>query len=161
MAAFVSGLYSSSLSLFVLCCLQAPQQRGPPLPPAPVPVAAVSPTSILLDEANRMDSASREQHLGTTLASPLGSEGEYSQKSSVTYCRLLLFIRRCCLCALAGELLYPLVSQLNSDLAPKLTGMLLQLPVEEVVSLIGDQAKLAAKVKEGMALLQNITDKAV
>ena len=46
----------------------------------------------------------------------------------------------------AGEHLYPHVQSLEPDLAPNITGMLLELPESEVIALIGDQLACQDKV---------------
>ena len=45
-----------------------------------------------------------------------------------------------------GEELYPHVQSLEPDLAPNITGMLLELPESEVIALIGDQLACRDKV---------------
>eukprot|EP00037_Helgoeca_nana_P022310 m.227746 g.227746 ORF g.227746 m.227746 type:complete len:604 (+) comp25953_c0_seq1:85-1896(+) len=54
-----------------------------------------------------------------------------------------------------GELLLPLVASRNDARAGKITGMLLELTVDEVQGLIDDSHKLDAKVDEAIAVLEN------
>lgn len=55
-----------------------------------------------------------------------------------------------------GERLYPLVSQMQPDLAfaTKITGMLLELDNTELLHLLESRESLEAKVKEAVAVLQ-------
>ena len=48
----------------------------------------------------------------------------------------------------AGNKLYPLIYAQNAELAPKFTGMMLQLPPADVISLIESPQLLASKLEE-------------
>lgn len=50
----------------------------------------------------------------------------------------------------AGNRLYPLIHSRNPELAPKFTGMLLQLPPADIISLIEDPAMLSTKLDEAV-----------
>lgn len=53
-----------------------------------------------------------------------------------------------------GEAIYPKIAASHSDLAGKLTGMILELPVSELLHLLEDSEALDAKVSEAMDVLQ-------
>eukprot|EP00262_Sarcandra_glabra_P012239 TRINITY_DN3114_c0_g2_i2.p1 TRINITY_DN3114_c0_g2~~TRINITY_DN3114_c0_g2_i2.p1 ORF type:complete len:655 (+),score=137.81 TRINITY_DN3114_c0_g2_i2:648-2612(+) len=55
-----------------------------------------------------------------------------------------------------GENLYPLVDQLEHDLAAKVTGMLLEMDQTEVLHLLESPEALKAKVAEAMEVLRNV-----
>lgn len=57
-------------------------------------------------------------------------------------------------CAHTGNKLYPLIHARNPDLAPKFTGMMLQLPVADIVSLVENPALLTAKLQEAAQVLE-------
>lgn len=52
-----------------------------------------------------------------------------------------------------GERLYPLVSQMQPELAGEITGMLLDIDNTELLHLLESRESLEAKVKEGIAVL--------
>ncbi len=54
-----------------------------------------------------------------------------------------------------GERLYPEISKLQPDRAGKITGMLLEMDVPELLHLLESQEALAAKVQEAVAVLQS------
>jgi hypothetical protein len=58
-----------------------------------------------------------------------------------------------CVCR-AGNKLYPLIHARNPDLAPKFTGMMLQLPVADIVSLVDNPTLLTAKLQEAAQVLE-------
>ncbi|RFU74139.1 polya rna binding [Trichoderma arundinaceum] len=51
-----------------------------------------------------------------------------------------------------GELIFPKIQAINSELAGKITGMLLEMDNTELVNLIEDEAALKAKVDEALAV---------
>ncbi|KAM6523522.1 Protein phosphatase PP2A regulatory subunit B [Fusarium solani] len=51
-----------------------------------------------------------------------------------------------------GELIFPKIQAINSELAGKITGMLLEMDNSELVNLIEDDASLKAKVDEALAV---------
>lgn len=53
-----------------------------------------------------------------------------------------------------GEAIYPQIAETQPELAGKLTGMLLEMPVEELLHLVENRAALDAKVDEGLRVLQ-------
>lgn len=53
-----------------------------------------------------------------------------------------------------GERLYPLIHALRADLAPKITGMLLEMDNAELLGLLEDHDALKAKVDEALAVLE-------
>lgn len=53
-----------------------------------------------------------------------------------------------------GERLYPLVSQMQPELAGEITGMLLDIDNTELLHLLESRESLEAKVKEAIAVLQ-------
>ncbi|KAF5751188.1 polyadenylate-binding protein 2-like isoform X1 [Tripterygium wilfordii] len=55
-----------------------------------------------------------------------------------------------------GESLYPLVEQLETDAAAKVTGMLLEMDQTEVLHLLESPEALKAKVAEAMVVLRNV-----
>ncbi|KAL5714001.1 poly(A) binding protein Pab2 [Ranunculus cassubicifolius] len=55
-----------------------------------------------------------------------------------------------------GESLYPLVDQLEHDMAAKVTGMLLEMDQTEVLHLLESPDALKAKVAEAMEVLRNV-----
>ncbi|KAK1276178.1 Polyadenylate-binding protein 2 [Acorus gramineus] len=55
-----------------------------------------------------------------------------------------------------GESLYPLVDQIEHDLAAKVTGMLLEMDQTEVLHLLESPEALKAKVAEAMEVLRNV-----
>ncbi|XP_010263472.1 PREDICTED: polyadenylate-binding protein 2-like [Nelumbo nucifera] len=55
-----------------------------------------------------------------------------------------------------GESLYPLVDQLEHDMAAKVTGMLLEMDQTEVLHLLESPEALKAKVAEAMEVLRNV-----
>jgi len=55
-----------------------------------------------------------------------------------------------------GETIYEWVERIaGEDKAPKITGMLLDLPLEEIVGYLKDYVKLEEKVREAATLLQS------
>ncbi|GLJ31441.1 hypothetical protein SUGI_0630950 [Cryptomeria japonica] len=56
-----------------------------------------------------------------------------------------------------GEILYPLVDQLEHDHAPKVTGMLLEMDHTEVLHLLESPQALKSKVAEAMEVLRNVS----
>ncbi|KAL3651754.1 poly(A) binding protein Pab2 [Castilleja foliolosa] len=56
-----------------------------------------------------------------------------------------------------GENLYPLVEQLEPEMAAKVTGMLLEMDQTEVLHLLESPESLKAKVAEAMDVLRNVT----
>lgn len=55
-----------------------------------------------------------------------------------------------------GENLYPLVEQLEPEMAAKVTGMLLEMDQTEVLHLLESPEALKAKVAEAMEVLQSV-----
>lgn len=55
-----------------------------------------------------------------------------------------------------GESLYPLVDQIEHDMAAKVTGMLLEMDQTEVLHLLESPEALKAKVGEAMEVLRNV-----
>lgn len=55
-----------------------------------------------------------------------------------------------------GENLYPLVDQLEHDMAAKVTGMLLEMDQTEVLHLLESPEALKAKVAEAMEVLRSV-----
>ncbi|GFS40039.1 poly(A) binding protein 8 [Actinidia rufa] len=55
-----------------------------------------------------------------------------------------------------GENLYPLVEQLEPEMAAKVTGMLLEMDQTEVLHLLESPEALKAKVAEAMEVLRNV-----
>ncbi|KAL7236562.1 hypothetical protein ACSBR1_019790 [Camellia fascicularis] len=55
-----------------------------------------------------------------------------------------------------GENLYPLVEQLEPEMAAKVTGMLLEMDQTEVLHLLESPEALTAKVAEAMEVLKNV-----
>ncbi|KMZ68991.1 putative Polyadenylate-binding protein [Zostera marina] len=55
-----------------------------------------------------------------------------------------------------GETLYPLVGQIEQDMASKVTGMLLEMDQTEVLHLLESPEALKAKVSEAMEVLRNL-----
>ncbi|KAF6175327.1 hypothetical protein GIB67_021832 [Kingdonia uniflora] len=55
-----------------------------------------------------------------------------------------------------GEILYPLVDQLDHNMAGKVTGMLLEMDQPEVLHLVESPKALEAKVPESIAVLRNV-----
>ncbi|KAF7496504.1 Polyadenylate-binding protein 1 [Sarcoptes scabiei] len=53
-----------------------------------------------------------------------------------------------------GEQLYPLVLELQPELASKITGMLLEMDHQEVVEMIGNKESLKSKVEEALVVLK-------
>eukprot|EP00744_Colponema_vietnamica_P000367 GILI01000643.1.p2 GENE.GILI01000643.1~~GILI01000643.1.p2 ORF type:complete len:590 (-),score=224.90 GILI01000643.1:271-2040(-) len=53
-----------------------------------------------------------------------------------------------------GERLYPLIAAVREDLAPKITGMLLEMDNAELLMLLESQEALSAKVNEAMEVLR-------
>ncbi|KAL0412571.1 UNVERIFIED_CONTAM: Polyadenylate-binding protein 8 [Sesamum radiatum] len=53
-----------------------------------------------------------------------------------------------------GESLYPLVEQLEPEMAAKVTGMLLEMDQTEVLHLLESPESLRAKVEEAMEVLK-------
>jgi hypothetical protein len=54
-----------------------------------------------------------------------------------------------------GETIYENVERIaGEEHAPKITGMLIDLPMEEIKSYLGDFAKFEEKVREASSLLQ-------
>jgi polyadenylate-binding protein len=54
---------------------------------------------------------------------------------------------------LIGERLYPLIAKLRPDLAPKITGMLLEMDNSELLMLLDDAGALGSKVDEAISVL--------
>ena len=50
--------------------------------------------------------------------------------------------------------MYPLVHQLQPELASKITGMLLEMDIQEIVHMLENQEILRSKVDEALAVLQ-------
>jgi hypothetical protein len=58
--------------------------------------------------------------------------------------------------AQVGEFIYEYVERIaGEDKAPKITGMLIDLPIDEIKGYLTDFVKLQAKISEATALLQN------
>lgn len=56
--------------------------------------------------------------------------------------------------AVVGEVIYEFVEKIDGDVnAPKITGMLIDLPIEEIVGYLKDYSKLEEKVREASTLL--------
>lgn len=55
-----------------------------------------------------------------------------------------------------GENLYPLVEQLEPEMAAKVTGMLLEMDQTEVLHLLESPDALKSKVAEAMEVLRNV-----
>ena len=53
-----------------------------------------------------------------------------------------------------GEAIYPQIAVTQPELAGKLTGMLLEMPVSELLNLVENRAALDAKVDEGLRVLR-------
>jgi polyadenylate-binding protein len=53
-----------------------------------------------------------------------------------------------------GEAIYPKIAAQHADLAGKLTGMILELPISELLHLLEDQTALEAKVSEALDVLR-------
>merc|ERR1712043_63880 len=53
-----------------------------------------------------------------------------------------------------GERLFPLISSMHSELAGKITGMLLEIDNSELLHMLEDHASLKGKVDEAVAVLQ-------
>ena len=62
---------------------------------------------------------------------------------------------------LLGENLYPLVDQLEHEMAAKVTGMLLEMDQTEVLHLLESPEALKAKVAEAMEVLRNVAQQQV
>ncbi|EPS71660.1 hypothetical protein M569_03099, partial [Genlisea aurea] len=58
---------------------------------------------------------------------------------------------------LLGESLYPLVEQVEAEMAAKVTGMLLEMDQTEVLHLLESPEALKAKVAEAMDVLRNVS----
>lgn len=56
-----------------------------------------------------------------------------------------------------GENLYPLVEQLEPEMAAKVTGMLLEMDQTEVLHLLESPEALRAKVREAIGVLSNVS----
>lgn len=55
-----------------------------------------------------------------------------------------------------GEFIYEYVEQIAGDeFAPKITGMLIDLPIPEIVGFVTDYFKLQSKVNEALSLLKS------
>jgi len=54
-----------------------------------------------------------------------------------------------------GEMLFPKIQQITPELAPKITGMLIDLEVPEVIELLEDPALLQERIEEAKELLNN------
>jgi hypothetical protein len=53
-----------------------------------------------------------------------------------------------------GEVIYEFVEKIAGDeQAPKITGMLIDLPIDEIVGYLRDYSKLEIKIKEASSLL--------
>jgi len=61
---------------------------------------------------------------------------------------------------LIGEKLYPLVAQMKGELAGKITGMFLDSgwSIEELLSLLSNEAKLSEKIEEAVAVLEKASE---
>lgn len=58
---------------------------------------------------------------------------------------------------MVGEFIYPYVEEfVGENLAPKITGMLIDLPIEEIKGYLYDFARLYFKVGEAVTLLQQL-----
>jgi len=53
-----------------------------------------------------------------------------------------------------GEMLFPKIQQVTPELAPKITGMLIDLDVQEVIELLEDNELLKERIAEATELLQ-------
>ena len=53
-----------------------------------------------------------------------------------------------------GELLFPKITRLDEKLAPKITGMLLEMPDTEILILLSDEGALRDKVREATDVLR-------
>lgn len=50
--------------------------------------------------------------------------------------------------------MYPLVQKLQPELASKITGMLLEMDIQEIMHMLDNQESLRSKVDEALAVLQ-------
>ena len=56
-------------------------------------------------------------------------------------------------CQMLGEQLFPLIQHMHSDLAGKITGMLLEIDNAELLHMLDSSESLNAKVDEAVAVL--------
>jgi len=59
-----------------------------------------------------------------------------------------------------GERLFPLIQQSQPELAAKITGMLLEMEVAEILTLLDSQSELQAKIQEAIDVLNAQTTEA-
>uniref|UniRef100_A0A803LGZ0 Polyadenylate-binding protein n=1 Tax=Chenopodium quinoa TaxID=63459 RepID=A0A803LGZ0_CHEQI len=113
-----------------------------PLPDAPIPgvTGGVLPGGQFDMGGMQM----RESAMSPTV--PVGTLATLLANATPEHQRLLL-----------GENLYPLVEQLEPDMAAKVTGMLLEMDQTEVLHLLESPDALKAKVAEAMEVLRNVT----
>jgi hypothetical protein len=52
-----------------------------------------------------------------------------------------------------GEVIYEFVEKITGDKAPKITGMLIDLPIEEIIQYLKDYSKFEEKITEAEILL--------
>lgn len=57
-----------------------------------------------------------------------------------------------------GERLFPMVAQVQPELAPKITGMLLEMEDTEIVELLESQDSLDKKIQEALSVLEDAAD---
>ncbi|KAL0454273.1 UNVERIFIED_CONTAM: Polyadenylate-binding protein 8 [Sesamum latifolium] len=87
-----------------------------------------------------------------TLASALANALPSEQR---TVRILFLIIMYAIIARMLGESLYPLVEQVEPEMAAKVTGMLLEMDQTEVLHLLESPESLRAKVEEAMEVLKN------
>lgn len=103
-----------------------PNVRNPPPPPQPIHVPQVA-------MPGPPPAATMSQ--GELTASMLASATPEMQKQML------------------GERLFPLIQQSQPDLAAKITGMLLEMEVAEILTLLESQSELQAKIQEAIDVL--------
>lgn len=74
--------------------------------------------------------------------------------SSIEFSKALLNQEPAMQKRMIGERLYPLISVINANLAPKITGMLLEMDNTELLNLIESPDALSAKVQEALNVLK-------
>ena len=56
---------------------------------------------------------------------------------------------------LIGDFIFPFIEEMSNDeLAPKITGMIIDLPFEDLQKVVSDYTELDQKIKEGMNLIR-------